>query len=457
MSIQRSVMDKSRGVKKMEKDRKEEFNEILSVWKERQRQEEEFLHFADIRDKMLKKNTPKEPKKWYEKKVQRRLAEMCEQKILEKKKNGPRGAEAQYKPTFEAKEFDINHFFKDIRESSKQKGLVIRENESLLVYGIPKKETLTPLESAILQHIVEQIENSFENLFLLKKSIKAREKIGEPLDAQLITNYVKEKIAEKFSNMIATEAELKGTEEHRKGKLHGMGEMMIEAAKKNNIRLEGAEELTKQEQELMNYSKWHSDFSIYVPKGPDADLAILETLGPDRLAEYELNPFNQLIKLIESWETSDFDETQGCYVARTPRRFDDADIFYLAQAFVRHMSPMPQCESSLTRGQIERLAEWGKLPFELGSTNSHEKLIRCIYLFWKEHQDSVKADKEAKEAWQKLSPEEKQKHMKPHKCAIIIPKVDTAKIERITPEILAAVKTEVTAEIERKIASWKKT
>ena len=178
----------------MEKDRKEEFNEILSLWKEEAGQEEKFLHFAEIRDKMLKKNILKEPKKWYEKKVQRRLNEMCGKNILEKKKNGPRGAEALYRPTFEAEEFDANHFFEDIRESSKRKGLVLKENESLLVYGIPSRENLTSLESSVLDHTLSQIEDAFDKLVLLKQSIKARKAVGQTVDEELLALFVKENI-----------------------------------------------------------------------------------------------------------------------------------------------------------------------------------------------------------------------------------------------------------------------
>jgi hypothetical protein len=443
----------------MMKDRKDEFSEILSLWKG---QEEKYLNFSDIVAKMDKRNVPMKPKKWYVKKVNRRLDEMVHQHILEKKKNGTRGAEALYKPTFEAQEFDANHFFEGIRESSKQKGLINKENESLLLYGIPKKETLTPIEREILEHIIELIENSFENLFLLKKSITGREQIGAPLDSELIFNYVREATAKIFGNMITTEAELKATKEASKSRFHGACEMIIEVAKKSNIHLDSAEEIISQEQKLMDYDTPHLESPIYVPKGSDADLAILKTLASYRLAEYELNPFSQLAKLIDGWEPSDFDENivwrdpfsgetvKGRRVARNPRYFDDADIFYLAQAFVRHMSPTIRSESSLTFEQMERLAEWGKLPLKLGGAKNHEKLIRCIYHFWKEQQDRVKADKEAEEAWLKLSPEEKQKLMEPRKLTFKIETVDLKKEGRISPEILAAIRTKMPAEIERK-------
>ena len=62
----------------------------------------------------------------------------------------------------------------------------------------------------------------------------------------------------------------------------------------------------------------------------------------------------------------------------------------------------------------------------------------------------VKANKEAEEAWLKLSPAEKQKFLEPHEPTIKIDEVDITKIERITPEISAAVKTRMPAKLERK-------
>jgi hypothetical protein len=449
----------------MMKDRKDEFSEILSLWKG---QEAEFIQYAVIRDKMLKKNTLKDPKKWYEKKVQRRLEEMRKQQIIERKKNGLKGAEAFYKPTFEAKEFDANHFFEEIRESSKQKSLVIKENESLFVYGIPSRENLTSLENSVLDHTLSQIEDAFEKLFLLKQSIKARKAVGQPIDQELLINFLKEKIADRLGNMIYTEAELKLSEEPRKEQYHGLAELIIETAKKSNITYEDSDEILSEEKRQMELDSPRLQSTIYVPKGTDADLAILKTLPSCRLAEYELNPYSQLLKLIESWEPSDFDENllwsdsfsgetvKGGRVARNPRYFDDADIFYLAQAFVRHMSPTVRSESSLTFGQIEQLAGWGKLDLLIvakDGTKQREKLVRSIYHFWKEHQDNVKSNKEAEEAWLNLSPEEKQKLMEPREPTIKIAKVDLTKQERITPEISAAVKTRVPAQIERRFTT----
>lgn len=440
-------MDKSRGDKKMIKDRKDEFNEILSLWNGK---EDQSLHFSDILSELSKKNEAGKTPRWYPKKVNRRLDEMVEQHLLDKKKNGTRGADAQYKPAFDAQEFNANLFFEGIRESCKQKGLINKENESLILYGLPKKETLTPIEKKILQHIIGQIEASFENLFLLKKSIKARENSRQPFEPQLIENYVRERIANIFGNIITTEAELKAAEEARKGRFHGLGEMITEVAKKVNISLGDTEELISQEQKLMDYNTHRLESQIYIPKGPDTDLAIIKTLPSFRLEEYELNPYSQLLKLIESWEPADYDKYQGCYNARNPRRFDDADIFYIARSFVRHMSPICHSDSSLTLEQIERLAEWGKLTLKLGSAKNHEKLIRCIYLFWTEHYERIKADKEAEEAWLKLSPVEKQKFLGPHELTIKIDEVDITKIERITLEISAAVKTRMPAKLERK-------
>lgn len=356
-----------------------EFGEILQLWKGK---EEQYLIFSDIKNEMTKKG-------WYDRKVIRRLDEMISQRLIEKSKKGKKGAQALYKPTILAREFDANSFFERIRQSSTKKGLFLKEEESLLVYGIPSRDKMTNLESSVLDHALGQIEDAFEKLFQLKQSIKAREAIGQPMDEELLIDFVKEKIASRLGNMIYTEAELKLSEEVRKEEIHGLAEMMIETAKKSNITYADSIEIITEEKRLMDRDSPRVETPIYVPKeGYDADLAIMKTLSPNRLAEFELDPFGQLQKLIESWEPADFDKKEGHYVARNPPYFDDADIFYIAEAFVRHMTPAPAFLSSkewLTVAQIEKLADCGWLTLKLGA-ETHQKLIRCIYHFWKEHQ-----------------------------------------------------------------------
>ncbi len=434
-----------------------EFGEMLSLWKGK---EKEYLTYSEIKDEMAKKG-------WYVRKVIRRLDEMIKQRLIEKSKNGRKGAQARYKPTVLAHEFDENSFFERIRQSSTKTGLFLKEEESLLVYGIPSREKLTNLESSVLDHALGQIEDAFKKLFLLKQSIKARESVGQAMDQELLVDFVKEKIAKRLGNMIYTEAELKLSEEAHKGEFHGLAEMLIEAAKKSNITYGDSEEIIEEEKRRIDRDSPRLETPVYVPKdGYDADLAIMKTLPPHRLAEFELDPFGQLQKLIESWEPGDFDKTMvwqdqvsgethiGGWVARNPPFFDDADLYYIAEAFVRHMTPAPALSSSqewLTVSQIDKVADCGWLTLKLGAEN-HEKLTRCIYHFWKEHQADVKAKQKAEEAWLKLSADEKQKLMKPHELTIKIDEVDLTKIERITPEILEAVKTRMPPKIERKFA-----
>jgi hypothetical protein len=156
--------------------------------------------------------------------------------------------------------------------------------------------------------------------------------------------------------------------------------------------------------------------SLYAPVGGDGDLAIIKILPKYYLAEYMLNPYSQLKKLVNSWKKYHFGEKQRC--------FDDVDLFYLARAFVIQMSPR---DSSLTLKQIEQLAGWKKLTLELGSIDNHEKLIRCIYHFFEEHQDRVKKSKEANETYEELSPEEKQNRVE----TMLMEARDSAYVEEV--------------------------
>lgn len=66
-----------------------EFGDILTLWKGK---EERDLTFSEINEAMAKKG-------WYPRKVIRRLDEMVKQRLLEKSKNGRKGAQARFKPT----------------------------------------------------------------------------------------------------------------------------------------------------------------------------------------------------------------------------------------------------------------------------------------------------------------------------------------------------------------------
>ncbi|NLD66572.1 MAG: hypothetical protein GX648_08380 [Crenarchaeota archaeon] len=415
----------------------------MSLWKGK---EEQYLTFTEINIEMAKKG-------WYVRKVIRRLEEMLKQRLVEKTKNGRKGAQARYKPTVSAHEFDANSFFERIRQASIKTGLFFKKEASLFVYGMPSKEKLTNLECLVLDHALGKIEDAFEKLFLLKQSINARETNGQAMDEELLVDFVKENIAERFGNMIYTEAELKLSEETRKGEFHGLAQMMIRTAEKSNVIYGDSDEIIEEEKRLLIRDSARLERPIYVPKvGYDADLAIMKTLSPNRLAEFELDPFGQLQKLIESWEPTNFDKKEGRYVARNQPFFDDADLYYIAEAFVRHMTPAPALPSSqewLTVAQIDKLADCGWLTLKLGAEN-HEKLIRCIYHFWKEHQARVKLDKETEETWLKLSLDEKEELLEPHEFAIKIEEVDLTKIERITQELSATVQTKMPVKLERK-------
>ncbi|MCL2643436.1 MAG: hypothetical protein FWD52_08025 [Candidatus Bathyarchaeota archaeon] len=469
----------------MKKNYNDEFNEVLSLWKD---PDITSLHFAEIVEKLKQKNIL-QPKKWYTKKVQRILNKMVEQRLLTKDKMGAAlSSPSCYKPTEEAPEFNIHRYFENIRKTSTQKKLVFQQNESLIVYGIPKEKELTSTEQHILKHILDRIESSFESLYLLKQSIRRRKTIGEDvLDADLIETYVREEICDYFGKKLTIKANLKGSEESRKREIHGLGEMLLEVAKEVNVYSD--EKLCSIYPYLVNDDKREVAYlenviniekkpcfisPTYAPIGMDGDLAIIKTLPEHYLEEHMLDPYKQLNVLIEMFQPNyepypqsektvselpaelvEFfkdpcDKCDEHIDIKKNDRFDDADLFHIADQFVKHMT----FEHTLTLEQIKKLAEWKKLPLKLYGGDNHEKLVRCIYHFFEEHQNRVKELKESDEAYEKLSPEEKQKlheTMKPVDVTIYTEVAEKPQIpeERITPEILAAVKTKLPEEIEQ--------
>ena len=402
--------------------------------------------------------------------------------------------------TFGAKGFDIYTFFEDIRDSCTKKRQVITSNESLLVYGIPK-EKLNPIEEQILSHLLKQIDNAFENLLLLKTSITARETMGAPLHIELIMNYAREKTAKVLGDLVIAEAEQKTVENYRakKEKYHGLVENIPDIIKKFNNCLDDTGKVIFQKiidaeyleyylsylsiQERKNYDDCipHCGSTDCV-KETESHLAILKTLPPIALEEYELNPYKQLTKLIDNWTPHNFYEkmyvssvgkiaqkakssrkkrvikankAHNLNTCKKRKMFDDTDIFYLAKAFFIHFTPLfSRKESSLTLEQIVFLAECSELPLKLNGYDKHEKLIRCIFHFWKEHCDKIKTHKEAGEEMLNCSPEEKQKEKEnPLKLKEVTYYMENSIIkERITPEILTAIETRLPTEIEQLFA-----
>ena len=452
-------------VQKMKKNYNDEFNEVLSLWK---KPDITALHFAEIVEKLKQKNIL-QPKKWYTKKVQRILNKMVDLRLLTKDKMGTAlSSSSLYKPTEEAPEFNIYHYFENVRKSSTQKKLVFQKNESLIVYGIPKEKELTLTEQHILKHILDRIETSFESLYLLKQSIRQRKTIGEDvLDADLIETYIREEICDYFGKKLTVKANLKGGEESRNRKIHGLGEMLLEVAKEVNVYSD--EKLysiypymvndDKREvaylEGVINIEKTPCFISpTYAPVGMDGDLAIIKTLPEHYLEEHMLNPYKQLNDLIEMFHPKlvEFfkDPCDKCDERIDVKKndfFDDVDLFHMADQFVKRMT----FEHTLTLEQIKKLAEWEKLPLKLYGGDNHEKIVRCIYHFFEEYQNTVKKLQEADEAYEKLSPEEKQKLRETKKPVNVTIYTEASQIpqERITSEILAVVKTKLPEEIEQ--------
>jgi hypothetical protein len=212
----------------MKKNYDNEYNEVLSLWKNPDVKQ---LHFAEIFEKLKEKNLL-QPKKWYDRKVTRILNKMVELRLLTKDKTGTnKSSPSRYKPTEEAPEFKIIHCFKNIRKTNTRKKLAFQKNESLIIYGIPKQKELTLIEETILNHFLDQIESSFENLYLLKQSIRRRKTIGEDsLDADLIETYIREKICNSFGKKLVKKAELKDVKE-----ICGLGEILLAVAKESNV------------------------------------------------------------------------------------------------------------------------------------------------------------------------------------------------------------------------------
>jgi hypothetical protein len=442
----------------------DEYSSILRLWEGK---EEEYLHFSEIAAEMAKKG-------WYSKKVNRRLDEMVENHILDKNKTGIRGAESRYRKTEVTKEFDIIRFFEDIRKSCTKKRLIIKDghlprsyrqnrprpgqdNSSLLVYGIPTEEKLTLLEQGILEHFLKQIDDAFENLLLLKNSIKARETINAPLHSELILNYTREKIEKFLGKFVITEAEI--TAEIKD--FYNIIENMSNVVKKFNISGYSAERnnydnflltltgLSVYVQKNYTDDRNHVPNSWYIPKGSDSHLAILKTLPPSALEEYERDPHRQILELIADWIDSFFDEKCKWNALSKRSWFDDADIYHMSQTFVNHMAPGIR-ESPFTLEKIAFLAELETLTIKLKGRENHEKLIRCIFHFWQNHQNIVQATKKQEEELSKLSPEEREKVLEPKQATFKMSAPKNRK--RITPEILAAVKTKLPTEIEQKLA-----
>jgi hypothetical protein len=410
-----------------------ETEKIYGLWNGK---EEKYLRCSEI----VKELTEKE--NWNERKVYRRLSAMLFYGWLDKVEDGQKGnrrssPNTAYRPSAKHKVYNANAFFDKIRAKIDQP-LMIKDchenrNESLLVYGIPPEEELTAIEQSILYHLLNQVERAFDNLFLLKLSIRGRREVNRPLESELIENYIKDTIAEDHADKIFEEADIKVCEQNRCDPNFCLrGEMMVRIATAKYGLMAGCfENLIKSEREYLGPNVPSLDAGIYVSQN-DSYIALLKMLKSEQLAEYQLNLFDVLRDRIKLFQ-SDRDNNGNLYVKRKPSEFDDADIFYLAKSFSNRM------KFTLTLNEICSLSNWFLLKKEMGkNTNNHEKLIRCIYYFWKQHQDNIKAEKNAE--IQLTTAEAKE------------PTVGYGDIslERITPEVRGAVSFKLPAELERK-------
>lgn len=322
-------------------------NRILKIWEER---EDTLLSFSQIFNELKKEG-------WYTKKVDRYLTKMVKAELLKKEKIGIKGARANYKPSELSHEFFAYSVFKHIRESTQKTGLLYRENESFLVYGIPPKGKLTSLEKDILDLNLNCINEAFYNLYLLKHSISAREKADQPLDHRLLWYYLLQKVSNRAKDRMYHQVQL--------AKDYNDIERTLELAREINIEVEGAEKLLEIEKRWLDFNNpppihdkglWDSF--------DEACLSVLIMRRPEDIEKYGLSLYF-LNKLIKDYE----DEHD----------LGDKSLFYLAETFYRTTRFR---KASWILEDIYKIRNW--LKWRIGSKKG-EKLARCIHYFWKNY------------------------------------------------------------------------
>jgi len=324
------------------------YDEILSLWKSR---EGEWLRFSQIESQL-------EKKRWYQRKIIRYLERMVFLRLLEKRKKGSKGARAYYRTTNKAHEYSVYAFFDRVREDSQEKGWIAKERESLLVYGIPPKNELSPLEKEILGHILDKIYVAFFDLYLLKKSIIARNKVDQPIDYDLVANYLLQKAGDLFKWQLWNEVYDAETEDDISN--------LIGFAKKRGIEIAEPNRFIEIEKKWMSpnvpiYSPVHKPWSSF----EEACLAVLTMLSPDLIEEYALESYNYLKQIIVKLKERNIPLT-------------DKSLVIIARDFLKRerLSKKPY-----TLDRILALRRWPWLRLEIGSETT-EKLVKIIYYLW---------------------------------------------------------------------------
>jgi len=286
-------------------------------------------------------------------------------RLLEKRKKGPKGARAYYRTTSKAHEYSVYAFFDRIREDSQEKGWIAKERESLLVYGIPPKNEMSSLEKEILDHILNKIYAAFFDLYLLKKSIIARNKVDQPIDYDLVTNYLLQKAGDLFKWQLWNEVYDAKTEEDISN--------LIGFAKKRGIEIAEPNRFIEIEKKWMSpnvpiYSPMYKPWSSF----EEACLAVLTLLSPDMIEEYALESYSYLKQIIGKLKDENIPLT-------------DRSLVIIARDFLKRerMSKKPY-----TLDRILALRRWSWLRLEIGSETT-EKLVKIIYYLWRKSKERL--------------------------------------------------------------------
>lgn len=294
---------------------------------------------------------------WYERKTIRRLAEMVKLELLEKDKEGIKGARSRYRTTDKTHEYEAYSFFDRIRKITQEKGLINREKESLLIYGLPPRNKLTPLEIEIFDQIVRRFADTFWDLYLLKNSIKARAGSGQQLDEELVKNYLLQEMGDALKQ--------EWWDEVYNGEFDSKIKNLIQFARDKCIEIEAGPFLNIEKQGFgYVYSPW-SSFD-------EACSAILAMLSPDAMKEYALDSYNYLKDTIEYFEQK-----------KLP--LSDKNFVLIARDFLRRERLI---ENPHVRERIIGLRRWPWLRLKIGS-EATEKLLRIIYYLWQKYKEKA--------------------------------------------------------------------
>jgi len=336
------------------------YDEVLTLWKGK---EAKWLRFTEIKNQLEKQG-------WYEKKVIRYLKKMVFLMLLEKRKKGIKGARSRYRTTDKAHEYSAFSFFDRIRSRSQEIGWFIEEKKSLLVYGIPPNSELSPLEKEILDQILKQAYEAFFNLYLLKKSIMAREKVGQPIDYDLIVNHLLQRAGEEFKRQLWNEMYDAETEDDISN--------LISLARKRGIEITRPDRFLEIEKNWMStklrvYSPMYQPWSNF----EEACLAVLTMLSPDLIEEYALESYNYLKQIVGKLKDENIPLTEESLVI-------------IARDFLKRerLSKKPY-----TRERILALRTWSWLRLNMKS-EATEKLVKIIYYLWQKSKETTKERKE---------------------------------------------------------------